>query len=93
MKEVEVRQERLSEPSAATARLVDRYMKAFERADVEVSAVLTEDVVMEMPRCSTGSPARNYGCSWVGIRKGRNGLVSEASWPTTSPVRRLSERG
>ena len=51
MKEVEVRQERLSEPSAADQRAwVDRYMKAFERADVEgLKRLLTEDVVMEMP--------------------------------------------
>jgi RNA polymerase sigma-70 factor (ECF subfamily) len=51
MKEVGVRQEHLSEPSAADQRAwVDRYMKAFEHADVEgLKRLLTEDVVMEMP--------------------------------------------
>ncbi|MBT2500051.1 sigma-70 family RNA polymerase sigma factor [Agromyces sp. ISL-38] len=51
MKEVAVRQERLSEPSAADQRAwVDRYMKAFEQADVEgIKRLLTEDVLMEMP--------------------------------------------
>jgi RNA polymerase sigma-70 factor (ECF subfamily) len=51
VKEVEVRQERLSEPSAAEQRAwVDRYMEAFERADVEgLKRLLTQDVLMEMP--------------------------------------------
>ena len=51
VKEVGVRQERLSEPSAAEQRAwVDRYMKAFEHADVEgLKRLLTEDVLMEMP--------------------------------------------
>ena len=51
MKEVEARPERLSEPSAAEQRAwVDRYMKAFEHADVEgLKRLLTEDVIMEMP--------------------------------------------
>jgi RNA polymerase sigma-70 factor (ECF subfamily) len=51
VKEVGLRQESLSEPSAAEQRAwVDRYMKAFERADVEgLKQLLTEDVLMEMP--------------------------------------------
>jgi RNA polymerase sigma-70 factor (ECF subfamily) len=51
VKEAGVRQEGLSEPSAAEQRaLVDRYMQAFERADVEgLKRMLTEDVLMEMP--------------------------------------------
>jgi RNA polymerase sigma-70 factor, ECF subfamily len=51
MKEIEVPQEDLSEPSAAEQRSwVDRYMKAFEDADVEgLKRLLTEDVIMEMP--------------------------------------------
>jgi len=51
VKEAGVRQERLSEPSAAEQRAwVDRYMRAFERADVEgLKRLLTEDVLMEMP--------------------------------------------
>src|SRR6202050_2330259 len=51
MKELGVRQEPLSEPSAAEQRAwVDRYMKVFERADVEgLKRLLTQDVLMEMP--------------------------------------------
>ncbi|KUJ64012.1 RNA polymerase subunit sigma-70 [Streptomyces albus subsp. albus] len=51
VQEVEARPERLSEPSAAEQRAwVDRYMKAFEQADVEgLKRLLTEDVIMEMP--------------------------------------------
>jgi RNA polymerase sigma-70 factor, ECF subfamily len=51
VKESGVRQEPLSEPSAAEQRAwVDRYMQAFERADVEgLKRLLTEDVLMEMP--------------------------------------------
>jgi RNA polymerase sigma-70 factor, ECF subfamily len=70
VKEAGVRQEPLSEPSAADQRAwVDRYMKAFERADVEgLKRLLTEDVLMEMPpmiNWFTG-PA-NYGLfmEWV----------------------------
>jgi RNA polymerase sigma-70 factor (ECF subfamily) len=51
VKEAGARQEVLREPSAAEQRAwVDRYMKAFEHADVEgLKRLLTEDVVMEMP--------------------------------------------
>jgi RNA polymerase sigma-70 factor, ECF subfamily len=51
VKEAGVRPEGLSEPSAAQQRAwVDRYMRAFEHADVEgLKRLLTEDVVMEMP--------------------------------------------
>ncbi len=51
VKEIGVRPEHLSEPSAAEQRAwVDRYMKAFSRADVEgLKRLLTEDVLMEMP--------------------------------------------
>ena len=51
MKEGGVRPERLSEPSAADQRAwIDRYMRAFEQADVEgLKRLLTEDVLMEMP--------------------------------------------
>jgi RNA polymerase sigma-70 factor, ECF subfamily len=50
-REAGVRQEPLSEPPAAEQRAwVDRYMRAFERADVEgLKRLLTEDVLMEMP--------------------------------------------
>jgi RNA polymerase sigma-70 factor (ECF subfamily) len=51
VKEVGVRHEHLSEPTAAEQRAwVDRYMKLFEDADVEgLKRLLTEDVIMEMP--------------------------------------------
>jgi RNA polymerase sigma-70 factor (ECF subfamily) len=51
MKEVGFRDEPVNEPSAADQRAwVDRYMKAFEHADIEgLKRLLTEDVVMEMP--------------------------------------------
>jgi RNA polymerase sigma-70 factor (ECF subfamily) len=68
VKEVEV--ERLREPSATEQRAwVDRYMKAFELADVEgLKRLLTEDVLMEMPPMVNWfvGPA-NYGrfMEWV----------------------------
>ena len=51
VKDLGAGQEPLREPSAADQRVwVDRYMKAFEQADVEgLKRLLTEDVVMEMP--------------------------------------------
>ncbi|MFG3137284.1 sigma-70 family RNA polymerase sigma factor [Streptomyces sp. NPDC048211] len=51
VKQAGVRQDLLGEPSTAEQRAwVDRYMKAFERADVEgLKRLLTEDVIMEMP--------------------------------------------
>ena len=51
VKESGVQQELLSEPSTSEQRAwVDRYMEAFERADVEgLKRLLTEDVLMEMP--------------------------------------------
>jgi RNA polymerase sigma-70 factor, ECF subfamily len=50
VKEVEPN-DRLGEPPAAEQRAwVDRYMAAFEQADVEgLKRLLTEDVIMEMP--------------------------------------------
>ena len=70
MKEVGVRQERVSEPSAAEQRAwVERYMKAFEHADVEgLKRLLTEDVLMEMPPMLNWFAGRdNYGLfmEWV----------------------------
>jgi RNA polymerase sigma-70 factor (ECF subfamily) len=51
VKEVGDPQERLSEPSAAEQRAwVNRYMSAFERADIDgLKRLLTQDVIMEMP--------------------------------------------
>jgi RNA polymerase sigma-70 factor (ECF subfamily) len=70
VKEVDVRQEGLREPSAAEQRAwVDRYMKAFEQADVEgLKRLLTEDVLMEMPPVLNWFVGRgNYGLfmEWV----------------------------
>jgi RNA polymerase sigma-70 factor, ECF subfamily len=70
VKEAGVRQEPLSEPSAAEQRAwVDRYMKAFEHADVEgLKRLLTEDVLMEMPPMLNWFAGRgNYGLfmEWV----------------------------
>jgi RNA polymerase sigma-70 factor (ECF subfamily) len=51
VKEAGAGQDRPGEPSAAEQRAwVDRYMTAFERADVEgLKRLLTQDVLMEMP--------------------------------------------
>jgi RNA polymerase sigma-70 factor (ECF subfamily) len=70
VKEAGVRQEHLSEPSAAEQRAwVDRYMKAFQEADVEgLKRLLTEDVLMEMPpMINWFVGTRNYGLfmEWV----------------------------
>ncbi len=70
IKEIGIRQDRLDEPSATEQRAwVDRYMQAFERADVEgLKRLLTEDVIMEMPPMLNwfAGPA-NYGLfmEWV----------------------------
>jgi RNA polymerase sigma-70 factor (ECF subfamily) len=64
VKEAGVRQERVSEPSAAEHRAwVERYMKAFELADVEgLKRLLTDDVIMEMPPMLNWFPGRgDYG--------------------------------
>jgi RNA polymerase sigma-70 factor (ECF subfamily) len=70
VKEVGVRPERLSEPSVAEQHAwVERYMTAFEQADVEgLKRLLTEDVIMEMPPMLNWFPGRaNYGrfMEWV----------------------------
>jgi RNA polymerase sigma-70 factor (ECF subfamily) len=70
VKEAGVRQEPLSEPSAAEQRAwVDRYMTAFEHADVEgLKRLLAEDVLMEMPPMLNWFAGRgNYGLfmEWV----------------------------
>jgi RNA polymerase sigma-70 factor (ECF subfamily) len=75
VKEVGVGQERLSEPSAAEQRAwVDRYMTAFEHADVEgLKRLLTQDVLMEMPPVLNWFAGRgNYGLfmEWVFAQAG-----------------------
>jgi RNA polymerase sigma-70 factor (ECF subfamily) len=84
LKELGVRQERLSEPSAAEQRVwVDRYMKAFERADVEgLKALITEDVLMEMPPMVNWFVGRgNYGVfmEWVFGRAGTDWRLQPVS--------------
>jgi RNA polymerase sigma-70 factor, ECF subfamily len=70
VKEAGAGPEPLREPSAAGQRAwVDRYMKAFERVDVEgLKRLLTEDVLMEMPpMLNWFTGRRNYGLfmEWV----------------------------
>jgi RNA polymerase sigma-70 factor (ECF subfamily) len=70
VKEAGAGQDRLSEPSAADQRAwVDRYMEAFQRADIEgLKRLLTDDVLMEMPpMINWFTGRRNYGLfmEWV----------------------------
>jgi RNA polymerase sigma-70 factor, ECF subfamily len=83
-KEVGVGQERVSEPSAAEQRAwVERYMKAFELADVEgLKRLLIEDVVMEMPPMINWFSGRgNYGLfmEWVFEAAGKDWLLKEVT--------------
>jgi RNA polymerase sigma-70 factor (ECF subfamily) len=84
MKEAGIRQERISEPSAAEQRTwVERYMTAFELADVEgLKRLLTEDVVMEMPPMLNWFSGRgNYGLfmDWVFAAAGKDWLLKEVA--------------
>ncbi|RSM95277.1 RNA polymerase subunit sigma-70 [Nonomuraea sp. WAC 01424] len=84
MKEAGVRQERVSEPSAAEQRAwLERYMKAFELADVEgLKRLLAEDVVMEMPPMLNWFSGRaNYGLfmEWVFSAAGKDWLLKEVT--------------
>ena len=70
MKEANLHRELIDEPSAAEqSAWVERYMTAFERADVEaLKRLLTQDVVMEMPPLLNWfAGADNYGLfmDWV----------------------------
>jgi RNA polymerase sigma-70 factor (ECF subfamily) len=84
MKEVGVGREPVSEPSAAEQRAwVERYMKAFELADVEgLKRLLTEDVLMEMPPMLNWFVGRgNYGLfmEWVFEAAGKDWLLKEVT--------------
>ncbi|WP_430334110.1 RNA polymerase subunit sigma-70 [Rhodococcus sp. ACT016] len=84
MKEVGVRQDRVDEPTAAEQRdWVQRYMKAFELADVEgIKRLLTEDVLMEMPPMVNWFAGRgNYGVfmEWVFANAGKDWLLEEVA--------------
>ncbi|MFE7563345.1 sigma-70 family RNA polymerase sigma factor [Kitasatospora sp. NPDC057500] len=75
LKETGTEYECLGEPLAAEQRAwVDRYMKAFENADVEgLKRLLTEDVLMEMPPMLNWFTGRdNYGLfmHWVFEKSG-----------------------
>jgi RNA polymerase sigma-70 factor (ECF subfamily) len=82
MKDVGVGQVPIEEPAALEQRAwVDRYMKAFERADVEgLKRLLTEDVLMEMPPMLNWfvGPS-NYGLfmDWVFAKAGKVWLLKE----------------
>jgi RNA polymerase sigma-70 factor (ECF subfamily) len=80
VKEAGDRPEGRSEPSAAEQRAwVDRYMRAFERADVEgLKRLLTEDVLMEMPpMINWFTGPGNYGLfmEWVFDAGGKDWLL------------------
>jgi RNA polymerase sigma-70 factor, ECF subfamily len=80
VKEAGVSQEPDREPSAAEQRAwVDRYMKAFERADVEgLVRLLTADVLMEMPpMINWFTGPGNYGLfmEWVFAAAGKDWLL------------------
>ena len=100
MKEVGGRTEPLNEPSAAEQRAwVERYMKAFEHADVEgLKRLLTEDVLMEMPpmlNWFTGPD--NYGLfmEWVFTNAGtdwRLRKVAANGQPGFAAYRRVGAR-
>ncbi|GLW68390.1 RNA polymerase sigma factor [Kitasatospora phosalacinea] len=75
LKEAGIEHESLGEPLAAEQRAwVDRYMKAFENADVEsLKRLLTEDVLMEMPpmlNWFTGRDSYGRFMDWVFEKSG-----------------------
>ena len=75
LKEAGILEEQVTEPSEAEQRVwVDKYMKAFEKADVEgLKRLLTEDVLMEMPPMVNWFVGReNYGVfmDWVFAKNG-----------------------
>ncbi|GII77192.1 RNA polymerase sigma factor [Sphaerisporangium rufum] len=84
LKETGVRQELVGEPSAAEQRAwVERYMKAFELADVEaLKRLITEDVLMEMPPMLNWFTGRgNYGLfmGWVFDAAGKDWRLKEVT--------------
>jgi RNA polymerase sigma-70 factor (ECF subfamily) len=84
LKETGVRQDLVGEPSAAEQRAwVERYMKAFEFADVEaLKRLITEDVLMEMPPMLNWFTGRgNYGLfmGWVFDAAGKDWLLKEVT--------------
>jgi len=99
VKEVGVGQERVSEPPAAEQRAwIERYMKAFELADVEgLKRLLTADVLMEMPPMLNWfvGPG-NYGLfmEWVFAQGGTDWFLKPVSGngqPGFAAYRRVGE--
>lgn len=75
LKAAGILEEQVAEPSEAEQRAwVDKYMKAFEKADVEgLKRLLTDDVLMEMPPMVNWFAGReNYGVfmDWVFAKNG-----------------------
>src|SRR3954451_17143027 len=97
LQRLEVRQQPLNEPSTAEQRAwVDRYMKAFEHADIDgLKRLLTEDVLMEMPPVLNWFVGRsNYGLfmEWVFDKAGRDWhlkAVSANGQPGFAAYRRI----
>ncbi|GAA3218672.1 sigma-70 family RNA polymerase sigma factor [Actinocorallia longicatena] len=84
LKETGARQELVSEPSSTEQRAwVERYMKAFELADVEaLKRLITEDVLMEMPPMLNWFTGRaDYGLfmGWVFDAAGKDWLLKETT--------------
>jgi RNA polymerase sigma-70 factor, ECF subfamily len=84
LKDAGVRQDRASQLSATEQRAwVERYMRAFELADVEgLKRLLTEDVLMEMPPMLNWFTGRgNYGLfmEWVFGAAGTDWILKEVA--------------
>ncbi|MEU1734380.1 sigma-70 family RNA polymerase sigma factor [Streptosporangium sp. NPDC020145] len=100
MKEIGDLRERVSEPSATEQRAwIERYMKAFELADVEgLKRLLTEDVIMEMPPMLNWFSGRgNYGLfmEWVFEKAGKDwllkGVTANGGQPGFAAYRRVGD--
>jgi RNA polymerase sigma-70 factor, ECF subfamily len=84
MKEIQAPEAHADEPSTAEQRAwVDRYMKAFEHADIEgLKRLLTQDVILEMPPMINWFAGRgNYGqfMGWVFDRAGTDWILEPVS--------------
>lgn len=84
LKETGVRQELVGEPSAAGQRAwLERYMTAFEHADVAaLKRLITEDVLMEMPpmlNWFTGRDSYGLFMTWVFDAAGKDWLLREVT--------------
>jgi RNA polymerase sigma-70 factor (ECF subfamily) len=100
VREVGFRPDGVSEPSAAEQRAwVERYMKAFELADVEgLKRLITEDVIMEMPPMLNWFSGRgNYGLfmDWVFAAAGTDwrlmALAANGGQPGFAAYRRAGD--